>query len=165
MIAALAKAASVGIIAYCAVGSTGRLSEQVNKLVSLPKRVMTVNELKQIHRLIQYELVDGSSRTIRLDEFCRKELDARGRDPGQDYWKTPYRLYCRGTLHGEGSSVSMIYDDLDHYVAVSAGADRQFMTKDDLTSRSDANEEVQKLMKQIDAEVKKAREAEKRKQS
>ena len=162
MIAFLAKTAAIGILGYCALNSAGHAKDQIENVTSLPKRVITLHELKQIHRLLQYDLVDASSRSIELSKFCAEELTAHGRDPGKDYWGTPYRLFYRGSLYDENSSVILSYSDADHMVVVSAAQDKKFQTKDDLTSKSSADEEVQELQKQIEAA---ATTAEKKKKS
>lgn len=155
MIGAMAKIAAIGTIAYCAAGSFDNLTDQVNQIASLPRRMMTVHELKQIHRLIRYDLVGESARPVQLAKFCREELSASGRDPGHDYWDTPYRLYFRGTLHNEESSVVLANEDADGVFVVSAGADKKFYTRDDLTSKGNADKEVQLLLKEIESHVKK----------
>ncbi|OGH59260.1 MAG: hypothetical protein A3G34_02975 [Candidatus Lindowbacteria bacterium RIFCSPLOWO2_12_FULL_62_27] len=162
MISGACKVLSVAIIGYCAADSLKSAEKVVDSMAALPKRVMTTFELKQIHRLIRYELVGSSSASIRMDEFCRSNLSASGRDPGQDYWQTPYRLYMNGRLHHEGSGVSISEYDADKYVVVSAAQDKAFMSEDDLTSEGNTDADVQELRKQIDAEVKKVEEKEKK---
>lgn len=155
MIAAVSKVMTIGIVGYCCMSSVQSGAGQVEKIANLPKRVMTGFELKQIHRLIQYDLVDGSSRSIALATFCREELTASGRDPGTDYWKTAYRLYFNGSLHHEESPVTLSYEKADRYVVMSAGMDKKYLTQDDLTSKSNTDAEVQELMKDIEAMEKK----------
>lgn len=165
MINGLCKVLTVGVVVYCATDGLKNVDRQIDQFAAIPKRVMTVYELKQIHRLIQYELVGASSAIIRMSDFCAKNLQASGRDPGTDYWKTPYRLFFEGTMYGEHSSVSMAYEDSDKYLAVSAGQDKSFYTADDLTSRSSTDEQVKRLQEQIEAEIKKQKDLEKSKGS
>lgn len=162
MIGGVAKVLSIAIVGYCATDGMKNAGEQIKTITALPKRVMTVFELKQIHRLILYELVGESAAKIQMKDFCEKNLEAAGRDPGKDYWETPYRMFYDGSLYDENSSVTMGDQDSDKYVVVSAGLDKQFRSKDDLTSRNDTDEEVRELQKQIDAEIKKQEEREKK---
>lgn len=155
MIAALAKLMSIGLVGYCCVNSIQKSSEPIEKIINLPRRMMTIFELKQIHRLIQYDLVDGSDRVIVLSKFCQEELTARGRDPGTDYWKTPYRLYFESRLYHEDASATLSYNDAEKYIVVSAGIDKKYMSMDDLTSKSDADEEVRELTEKIEKMAKK----------
>ena len=155
MITGLAKVTAIGVVAYCSMHGANNAKDQINQFVGLPKRIMTVYELKQIHRLILYELADGVPHSIELVKFCAEELSASGRDPGKDYWLSPYRLFYRGSLYQENSSVTLGYDDSDHFVVVSAGVDTKFRTKDDLTSKNDSSEEVQDLIKQIESAAEK----------
>lgn len=162
MISGVCKALSIGIVAYCATSGLKDVDKQIDRFSAIPKRVMTVFELKQLQRLIQYELVGNSDSIIRMTDFCEKNLEAAGRDPGQDYWKTPYRLFFDGILYDENSSVSLGYNDSDKYVVVSAGQDKHWYSEDDLTSKSATDNEVKRLTEQIEEEVKKAEEKEKK---
>ena len=163
MIEGMAKIAAVCTVAYCSLSGMDNFKDQIRQFTNLPKRVMTAHELKQIHRLIHYDLVDGSGRAIRLSEFCKAELTAAGRDPGKDYWETPYRLYFKSILYSENSTVTLNYHDADRFVVVSAGVDQRFLSRDDITSRSDTDEDVQELVRQIEAKVKQEEETAKKK--
>ena len=154
MIGFLAKLTAIGVLGACVMHSSGNVSEQVENIASLPKRVMTVSELKQIHRLIQYELAGGSSVTIEMQDFCRKNLSASGRDPGKDYWETPYRLFFRSSIYNENSSAALSADDADNYMVVSAGQDKKFLTKNDLSSKTGTDPLVRELTEQIQEEIK-----------
>lgn len=130
----LISLATVGMIGYSWAKDT---PEQIKRIIALPKSVLTLSEAKQIHRLISYDVATSDSVTFKLVEFCEKSLRARGRSPSNDFWGTPYRLYYKNYLYPENYPVTLHAEDEDRYSVFSAGADRQYLTTDDLVSTAD----------------------------
>ncbi len=150
MIVAIIKAASLLAVGYCVVGGADKTKEQLENILALPKRVMTVHELKMIDRQIVYELIGSGPVSIEMTKFCKDAISWNTRKPGTDYWGSPYRLFYNRTLYGEHSPVSLTYDHSDQFAVFSAGQDQKPYTPDDLTSKGEESEDVKFLVEKIE---------------
>lgn len=148
------KIVALLVLGYIIVNGWGNAARQAEGLLNLPKRMMTMHELKQLDRLIAYALVGNESRNAAdlnttMRAFCAQEVTGAGRNAAEDYWHKPYRMFCHGHLHDDDESFRLRPGERDKFVVVSAGGDKKFLTDDDLTSRQSTHAEVQRLQELI----------------
>lgn len=155
--ARLVKLMGLVLLAVILINSWNSVKKNYAKLVNLPLRLLTAQQLRQLDKLVRYRLLEaessGRAQSIMLKELCRQEYESSTSEAWRDYWKSGYGLYCNCSLYQAGSTVSMRAADAANYLIASAGPDRKFFTGDDLLSRP-ATEEMAKFYQQaIDEET------------
>ena len=125
-------------IALGSIQGMGSMGKNIESVVNLPKRFLTLSELRILKRQVAYETKETS---LSPENWIKDKLKApEPRKPGEDLWGTPFRF-----INTDGRKLNRV-PRIEHAFGIaSAGPDKDFSTEDDVivTNRTDSLKETE----------------------